>query len=108
MKTRSDLPIKYYLDLYNEEALCDKHTILFEISQYLIKVLNSKSKEIDLASMKFSSKSLKYVFGEKIKDETFKANLVKSLKSLISDGSLEPRGDFMFFTQNGMALFYTL
>jgi hypothetical protein len=108
MRLRSDLPIKYYLGLHNEEGLSDKLTLLFEISQYLIRVHESKGKALDLDSMKFSSKSLKYVFGDKIKDETFKATLVKSLKELISQEYLKPQGDFMFFTKKSIIYFYVL
>jgi hypothetical protein len=108
MTLRSDLPIKYYLNLYNEEGLNDKFTLLFEISQYIIRVAEVKNKDLSQDSMKFSSKSLKYVFGDRIKDETFKANLVKSLKELISDEFLTPKGDFIFFTKKGITYFYSL
>jgi hypothetical protein len=108
MRLRSDLPIKYYLGLYNEEGLNNKFTLLFEISQYLIRVAEAKSKTLDPSAMKFSSKSLKYVFGDRIKDETFKTNLVKSLKELISEKCIEPQGDFMFLTQKSITHFYTL
>lgn len=108
MKLRSDLPIKYYLGLYNEEGLSDNLTLLFEISQYLIRVYESKGREIDLDSMKFSSKSLKYVFGDRIKDETFKSTLVKSLKELISHEYLKPQADFMFLTKKSITHFYIL
>ena len=42
MKIRSDLPIKYYLNVYNEEHLQDDLTILFDIIQYLTKVIQAK------------------------------------------------------------------
>jgi hypothetical protein len=108
MKIRSNLPIKYYLGVYNEESISDEFTLLFEISQYLIRVAIQKEKEIDLDNFKFSSKSLKYVFGDKIKDETFKLNLVKSLKKLISEEYLRAEGDFMHFTKKGLTYFYQL
>jgi len=106
MTLRSDLPIKYYLNLYNEEGLSDEFTLLFEILQYIIKVANSKEKSIELKTLKFSSKSLKYVFGDKIKDETFKTFLVKSLKSMIGDEYLMAEGDFIYFTKKGLTHFY--
>ena len=106
MNLRSDLPIKYYLNLYNEEGLSDEFTLLFEILQYTIRVANTKEKSLDLKNIKFSSKSLKYVFGDKIKDETFKTNLVKSLKMLIVDDYLTTEGDFIYFTKKGLTYFY--
>lgn len=106
MTLRSDLPIKYYLNLYNEEGLSDEFTLLFEIAQYIIRVANSKEKSLDLKNIRFSSKSLKYVFGDKIKDETFKTNLVKSLKTLINEEYLVTEGDFIYFTKKGLTYFY--
>jgi hypothetical protein len=108
MRTRSDLPIKYHLNLYMEEGLVDKFSLLFEISQWVIRVADVKGRENDPEAMKFSSKSLKYVFGDRLKDETFKANLVKSLKELISDEYLRLQGDFMFFTKKSITHFYVL
>jgi hypothetical protein len=106
MKLRSDLPIKYYLNVYNEEGLNDKFTLLFEILQYLIKVVNAKDKDLDLKNLKFSSKSLKYVFGDRLKDETFKEYVVKSLKEMIQHEYLQPTGDFIYFTKKGLTYFY--
>jgi hypothetical protein len=106
MNLRSDLPIKYYLNLYNEEGLSDEFTLLFEILQYIIRVANAKEKSLELKNIKFSSKSLKYVFGDKIKDETFKTNLVKSLKTMINDDYLTTEGDFIYFTKKGLTYFY--
>lgn len=106
MNLRSDLPIKYYLNLYNEEGLSDEFTLLFEILQYIIRVATAKEKSLELKNIKFSSKSLKYVFGDKIKDETFKTNLVKSLKMMINDKYLITEGDFIYFTKKGLTYFY--
>lgn len=108
MNLRSDLPIKYYLNLHNEEGLSTELSLLYEISQYIIRVASMKGRELEADAMKFSSKSLKYIFPEKIKDETFKAYLVKSLKIMISDGYLLPKGEFIFFTKKGLTYFYTL
>lgn len=106
MKLRSDLPIKYYLNLYNEEGLNDEFTLLFEILQYIIRVANTKDKDLDPNNIRFSSKSLKYVFGDKVKDETFKSNLVKSLKKMITEEYLKSEGDFIYFTKKGLTHFY--
>lgn len=106
MNLRSDLPIKYYLNLYNEDTLTDEYSVLFEILQYIIKVANSKDKSTELKNLKFSSKSLKYIFGERLKDENFKSYVVKSLKQMILKEYLIPEGDFIFFTKKGLTYFY--
>jgi hypothetical protein len=106
MTLRSDLPIKYYLNIHTESKLCDQFTLLFEILQYTIKVANSKDKSLDPNNIKFSSKSLKYVFGERLKDETFKTDIVKSLKKMIHDEYLTTEGDFIYFTKKAITYFY--
>lgn len=107
MKIRSDLPIKYYLNLHQEEDLQDEFAVLFDVINYLIKVIQVKSKKLELDSFKFSSKSLKYVFGERLKDETFKQNLVKRLKKLISTEYITVDGETMCITKKGLQHFYT-
>jgi hypothetical protein len=108
MKIRSDLPIKYYLNVHNEEELRDDLTFLFNILQYLIKVIQIKQKEFELANLKFTSKSLKYVFGDNLKNETFKSELVKRLKNLIDLGYLKVNGQTIFFTEKGLMNFYNI
>ena len=106
MILRSDLPLKYYLNLYNEDSLSDNYTVLYDILQYIIKVANAKEKSLELKNLKFSSKSLKYVFGERLKNETFKISVVKSLKEMIFQEYLKSEGDFIYFTKKGLTYFY--
>ena len=108
MKLRSDLPLKYYLHVHNEDTLQDEFTILFDIVQYLIRVIEIKNKTQTLDSFKFSSKSMKYVFGEKLKDEAFKQNLVKVIKELLSLGHLSSSGETIHITEKGLTNFYIL
>ena len=108
LNLRSDLKIKYYLGLYNEEDLYDDSSVLFDILQYILKVIQVKQKKLDFENIKFSSKSLKYVFGDKINDETFKSNLVKRIKSLIADEYLQVDGDSLKITEKGITNFYII
>jgi len=108
MKIRSDLPIKYYLNVHNEEDLQDDLAVLFDITQYLIRVAVSKAKEPSPANFKFSTKGLKYIFGDRITDETIKPNLVKRIKSLIALEHLRIDGDTIYVTEKGLANFYTI
>ena len=108
MKIRRDLPLKYYFNLHSEEGLYDKHSVLFDTIQYLIRTAELKQKTLDLNELKFSSKTLKYIFGEKINEETFKEDLVKKIRELISDSDLEIKGDSMALTKKGISNFYTL
>lgn len=108
MKLRSDLPIKYYLNLYQHKDLQDQLAVLFDILQYLIKVGEMKGRQFDPQHLKFSTKTLKYVFGESMKDETFKQELVKKIKDLIAQQFLEVKGNDIYITNKGLLTFYTL
>ncbi len=104
----SNLPIKYYLNLHREEGLRDDRSILFDIIGHLLRVAQSKQKEVSLESFKFSSKTMKYVFGDQLKDETFKLELVKSIKQLISSGEIFASGETMTITEKGLLNFYSI
>lgn len=108
MKIRSDLPIKYYLNVHNEEDLRDDLAILFDILQYLLKAAQVKQKELDPKSIKFTTKSLKYIFGDLLKNETFKLDLVKRIKSLIESQYLQVEGETLYVTQKGLTSFYII
>lgn len=108
IRIHSNLPLKYYLNLHMEEELCDELSILYEILQYTIKVIEVKNKELSYSSLKFSSKSLKYVFGDKLKDETFKLRVVQSLKKLLSSSYLTSDKEFMYITEKGLTNFYAV
>jgi hypothetical protein len=107
MKIRSDLPIKYYLGLHNIEKLTDEFSILFDIIQYIIKVAQIKQRPLSPESFKFTSKSLKYIFGEKMEDETFKTKVVKEIKLLASQGYLRAENGTIYINQNALDRFYT-
>ena len=101
MKLRTDLPIKYYLNVYNEEALQDDLVILFNISQYLLKVIELKGKSLDLENLKFTTASFKYIFGDRIKEEIFKSSLIKRIKTLIQEEYIAVKKEQFYITTKG-------
>lgn len=100
---RSDVPVKFRLGLHNEPTLIEDKSYLFDIICHL-----SRSSSKGLDSMKFSAKTLKYVFGQKLEDETFKASIVKAIKKFIESGDISVSGDSMQVTQKGLSNFYSL
>jgi len=103
MKIKSDVPIKYALDLH----LCKEHIssdgIVFEILRYLLNQL--KTSEVDLNALKFTSKTLKYVFGDKL-DDDFKQEVVVSIKKYIEKGMIKPKGKSMYITNDLLETYY--
>lgn len=101
-------PIKYHLDLHNEVSEDDKFSVLYDIEKYIIKVIKAKGRVLDMSELKFTAKSLKYIFGERIKDETFKQKTVKSIKELITLGYLRVENKTIYITEKGVDLFYKI
>jgi len=104
----NDTPIKYHLNLHNEVSEDDKFSVLYDIEKYLIKVIVAKGKVLDMSGLKFTTKSLKYIFGERLKDETFKQKTVKSIKDLIASGFLCVDDKTLHLTKKGVEHFYTI
>jgi hypothetical protein len=98
---RSDLPLKYYLELYNNEKTFDSKSLLYNIILYLAKVKDSDN------SLKFTTKIFKYIFGDKLNNETFKAILVKNLKELLSNGDVTVTDSTFYISEQALTYFYT-
>ncbi len=101
MILRSDLELKYYLLLHNEDQVFTRDSVLFDILEYFVKI-----KKEAQSQFKFSSKTLKYIFGEKLNDEKLKEKIVLSIKDLILDGLLQKIDDNIIITKNAINKFY--
>ena len=86
------------------ESIIDSDSISFEIIKYII---NDKS-VLTLDGFKFTSKTLKYIFGEKMKDEDFKKYIILELKKLISSGYIVTSGKNMNVTEKMINKFYNI
>lgn len=99
-KINPALPIKYELGLYRVLPTYPSETdFLFDIIQYIIRVCEIKNKEFNPAELKFSAKTLKYVFNENEVTSNFKDRLRLVIKSLIDSEKLIKRGEFLYINQ---------
>jgi hypothetical protein len=105
MKISSDAPIKYSLDLHLTDSHISPEGIIFEIVRYCI--AQFKSSEIELDNVKFTSKTLKYVFGNRL-DGEFKDLVVSSIKEYIGSGFIKPNNNSMYITKELITKFYDL
>ncbi len=103
MKINSNLPIKYSLDLHLTDFHISSESIIFEIVRYCINQF--KSSEVDLDGVKFTSKTLKYVFGNRL-DGEFKDLVVSSIKEYITSGLIKPNNNTMYITKELVTKFY--
>jgi len=101
---RDDLKLKYYLNMHLNGVLT-QDAILFEIINYLIHN-NLNGKDINYKNTKFSSKTLKYIFGEKFNNEEYKNSIISNIKSLVSNGDLDIDSKTFHVTESGIHRFY--
>jgi hypothetical protein len=102
-----NLPIKYILNLHLTSNFLNEDSIGFELTRYTIEN-NSDPLKIDLDNLKFTSKTLKYIFGDRLKSETFKEFMVESIKSLIKQELIKPNGSSMYITNRLLNKFYSI
>ena len=107
IEIREDLPLKYYLNLHLNRYTED--SVLFEIINYIVaNNIENKDKIISYENLKFSSKTLKYIFGEDMIDEKFKNEIIFSIKKLISDAKINVNKKYFHVTEKGILNFYNI
>ena len=108
LELREDLCLKFYLNLHLNGEHFDKNSALFEIITYTVqKIKENKDKDLSYNNLKFSSKTLKYIFGQERLEEK-KEEIIGHLKDLIQDDLLEPKGKSFFITEKGLVKFYNV
>lgn len=103
------IPLKYLLE--SHIALPGYPTgqdFVFDILSYIIKVTISKSKDFDQTDIKFSTKTLKYVFGDKMNDDEFRDKIKLLMKTLIEDDILIKKGEFIIINESEFLKYYTI
>jgi hypothetical protein len=107
---KEDLPIKYKLNMHLTDSFINRESVSFEIVRYLIdEVESNEKKELILNNLKFTSKTLKYIFGKKMTDtEVFKDFVILSIKGLISDGLLKTDNKSIKLTEEIINQFYNI
>lgn len=109
LKIKDDIQIKYHLNMHLMESFIERDSIGFELIRYVIdQIESSDNKELELKNMKFTSKTLKYIFGDKIKDDEFKSYTVDKIKEMIGIGWIKPKNKSMFITEKMINNYYNI
>lgn len=108
LKINKNIAIKYHLNMHLMESLIDRDSIAFEIVKYLIRDLESNSKELIIDNFKFTSKTIKYIFGDKVKDDKFKEYIVDKLKEMIKIGWISSDNKTMYVKEEMLNNFYSI
>lgn len=105
MKISNNLPIKYYLNLHLLNDIPSDESIIFEIIRFLVNQI-SKKEDPDYSDIKFTSKTLKYVFGDRIENDDFKKNIIRVLKENIDIGNIKISNKNMYIENTLLNKFY--
>lgn len=108
-KINPDQPIKY--DLLVHTALPAYPTLpdfIIDVCLYLIKVHGTKKTQLTSNELKFSVKTLKYVFGTKLEDEDFKIKIKDNLQNGIALGNLTKEGEFIFISEETFTKYFSI
>lgn len=106
---KKSLPLKYLLDTHT--ALLSYPTeqdFMFDVISYIVRVSVSKAKELDSKDIRFSTKTLKYVFGDKLSNQEFMDKVKLIMKSLIEDGSLIKKGEYLLIDESIFLTYYEI
>ena len=108
LSLRSDLLIKYHLNLHLSDNTIDEDAVLYEILVYTVQKINeNRDKDLSYNNLKFTSKTLKYIFGDdKLEDN--KVKIISSLKKLIETDYLERKGKSIYITNKSITKFYNI
>lgn len=101
-KLRDDIPIKYLLNLHMIDSMIQKESIIFEIVKYIVPETEKRNSDI----FRFTTNTLKYVFGENIKNSEFKQNVIAAIKYYIHKEYIKVEGSTFIFKNNFILKFY--
>lgn len=108
-KIQNGLPLKYSLALHPSlPGYPSKSDFLFDVASHIVRVTELKSKDWDPKDIKFSTKTLKYVFGENMSSDLFKEKIKSILKDLIQDEVLIKKGEFIFIPESEFSKYYII
>lgn len=108
-KIHEALPIKYDLLVHTALPNYPTHSdFIFDICAYFVRIYSSKNKELAAADLKFSAKTLKYIFGEQINDELFRQKIKKIVADLLTNESLSKKGEFVFISETTFTKYFSI
>lgn len=103
-----DLPIKYVLECHSSsQSYPTKQDFMFDIISYLVRVNETKGKELDQIDVKFTTKTLKYIFGDRLQGE-FLEKLKLVLEELVKEGTINKKGESLLIPESEFSKYYSL
>lgn len=108
-KLSSTAPLKYSLEAHIAlPTYPTRQDFVFDIVSYLIRVSETKSRKLEPTDLKFSTKTLKYVFNDRMNDESFRDKIKLIMKDMIEDSSLTKAGENLVINETEFLKLYTI
>ncbi len=108
-KIQETLPIKYSLGLHQSMPnYPTSQDFMFDVISYLIRVAESREKDWDPGDFKFSTKTLKYVFGDRFKSDDFVNRIKIILKDLLEIEAIERKGEYLYISKDELSRYYSI
>ena len=107
-KVQPTLPIKYILGVHQFMSVYPTiQDFMFDVITYLVKT--SEKKGVDLNNLRFSVKTLNYVFGDNMKSDEFVERIKSILKTLLLESeTLEKKGEFIHIDKSELSKYYEI
>ena len=106
-KINESLPSKYSLECHSSMPnYPTKQDFMFDMVSHLVRTLG-KAKTFKTSDAKFSAKSLREVFGEKLSGE-FLAKVKLIIEELVKDGALIKKDEFIVVPESEFLNYYSL
>jgi hypothetical protein len=108
-KINEVLPVKYHFLVHAAMPSYPTHSdFIFDVCAYLVRVHGSKNKDITASDLKFSAKTLKYIFGDQVNEDNFRQQIKQILADCIDDGSLSKKGEFIFISEETFTKYFSI
>jgi hypothetical protein len=106
-KIAEGLHIKYTLGLHpSVSSYPTQEDFMFDVASHIARVSDLKDKDWDVDDIKFSTKTLKYVFGDNMNSPEFREKIKAILVDLLDRSILSKKGEFIFIPETEFSKYY--
>ena len=108
-KINDQLPVKYHFSVHTSMPSYPTYSdFVFDVCSYLLRVHGQKKPVLTQQELKFSVKTLKYVFGTNMENEDFRIRLKEHLTDGIGLGHLQKNGEFIFISEESFTNYFSI
>ena len=107
LKVNPETKMKYRLGIHQTmPGYPSSQDFLFDVCSFIVRVNEKKEKAFDEKDLKFSAKTLKYIFEDRVKSEEFNERIKAIIRELVDNGTLTLSGEFFLIDPNEFGRYY--